>query len=365
MMKSTRIKGFDGLRAIAVTAVFFGHMRPVNIQLGSMAVYMFFVLSGFLITGILSEHRKAVEKGSNTFSEMMIFYYRRSLRIFPVYFAVLAIFTLWIFVRDNAMPSGLWAYILYVANLWQINNNSCDVMLCHFWSLSIEEQFYVFLAPMLLYIAFSQHIKIMIATFIIGIALIVAAPYYAHTSTEKYLFSLGNFSMLAAGGIMSLLFRRGYVEKLSPFIGIFSLAVIFLFIFGSNQVRLNFPIGFSLFFILTIICIALGVTWIVVNQESIVVKVLEFGPLVKLGTISYGFYLIHPGAIHGWRYLVHWPEFMVNSLSKNMLAAISASIVFSVTTLLSALSWKYLEKPILRHRDRFNPHKVADVERVL
>ena len=359
MSTNNRIKGFDGLRAIAVTAVFFGHMRPVSIPAGAMAVYLFFVLSGFLITGILSDHRKTVESGGSAFSEMVVFYYRRSLRIFPIYFAVLAAFTVWIYVRDQEMPNGLWSYIIYVANLWQIKNGTCDMMLCHFWSLSIEEQFYVFLAPLLLYIAFAHHIKILLATFFVGIAFIFAASFYTGLPEQKYLLSLGNFSMLAAGGLASLLYRRGLIKSLSSVAGLVALVVIAAFLFGSSKVNAISPMGFSVLFSITIISLAIGVLWIVLNQQSIVVRALEWWPIARLGTISYGFYLMHPGAIHSWRYLVHWPEFMVMHLSKNSLAAISATIVFSVTVAASALSWRYFEKPILRYRNKFDPRKVT------
>ena len=358
MNTTKRIKGFDGLRAIAVTAVFFGHMRPVSVPLGAMAVYMFFVLSGFLISGILSEHRASVEKGGNAFGEMATFYYRRSLRIFPIYFAVLFSFAFWIWLQSDHLPAGLWSYILYVANIWQIDNGTCDVLLCHFWSLSIEEQFYVFLAPLLLYVAFSRHIHVLVSIFVISVAFIFLAPFFAGTNTEKYLLSLGNFSMLAAGGLMSLMYRRHIIGGVSALGGTAAVAVIVLFLLTGQLVKTFSPHLYSMFFVLMILGLATGLCWIVFHQESIVVQLLEWRPLAYLGTISYGFYLMHPGAIHTWRGLVHWPESLTEMLSKNSLAAISATIVFSATFIASHISWKFFEKPILKHRNRFDFSKV-------
>jgi peptidoglycan/LPS O-acetylase OafA/YrhL len=88
-----RIRGFDGLRAIAVLMVFLQHrVLGSRAEAGHLGVWIFFALSGFLITGILSAQRRTIEAGASEFLvELKRFLLRRTLRIFPVYYLLLAI----------------------------------------------------------------------------------------------------------------------------------------------------------------------------------------------------------------------------------------------------------------------------------
>ena len=93
-MKSARIRGFDGLRALAFLLVFISHKAPspLSDRYGTAGVWIFFVLSGFLITRILAEARGGIEAGRSDFSASLCrFYIRRTARIFPVYYAFLAV----------------------------------------------------------------------------------------------------------------------------------------------------------------------------------------------------------------------------------------------------------------------------------
>jgi len=87
-----RIRGFDGIRALAVLAVFLGHRTPLHAtQIGHAGVLAFFALSGFLIVGILHKARLAIERGDGTFADAFgRFFKRRTLRIFPIYYLTLA-----------------------------------------------------------------------------------------------------------------------------------------------------------------------------------------------------------------------------------------------------------------------------------
>ena len=85
------IKGFDGIRALAVIVVFFNHWTAFgrDYHTGDYGVWTFFVLSGFLIIRALHRDRIRVEKGASAKSAILEFYGRRALRIFPVYYATL------------------------------------------------------------------------------------------------------------------------------------------------------------------------------------------------------------------------------------------------------------------------------------
>jgi len=155
-----KLQSLDGLRAIAIILVFLCHMQyhipPVNlpavvlrayVSQGWMGVDLFFVLSGFLITGILLDTREA----RNYFRG---FYLRRILRIFPLYYLVL-IAVIFAGIRLNnpafttklPLPADRWLYFCYLTNwlaLWKAHWGLHYVnYLAHFWSLAVEEQFYL------------------------------------------------------------------------------------------------------------------------------------------------------------------------------------------------------------------------------
>src|SRR5579863_7613015 len=153
---SRHLPSLDGLRGVAVLLVLIGHFAYVPIALkgipgkifalthaGWTGVELFFVLSGFLITGILLDSKGAENYVSS-------FYIRRALRILPLYYgAVLVAFVLLPLLGRAGLPGlspefnpdQLW-YWFYAGN-WAWNWNHCYQPFAHFWSLAVEEQFYL------------------------------------------------------------------------------------------------------------------------------------------------------------------------------------------------------------------------------
>lgn len=131
---ATRIAQLDGLRALAIAGVMLFHSefafleRTVPLWLG---VHLFFVLSGFLITGILLRGERSAEFVGG-------FYIRRALRLFPLYYLVFAIMALFSQELREAWPY----YTFYSANIWIFKNMRWGAG-GHFWTLSVEEQFYL------------------------------------------------------------------------------------------------------------------------------------------------------------------------------------------------------------------------------
>ncbi|RUX02716.1 acyltransferase, partial [Mesorhizobium sp. M2A.F.Ca.ET.037.01.1.1] len=139
-MTNARDIQLDALRGVAVTLVLYSHfLAPGGSSfVGHLGVRLFFVLSGFLITRLLLDARDTSAFASGP--ALRSFYARRMLRIFPPYFAVLAL--AW-FASEQSRPSLAW-HALYLSNFWYARQNDWTPwLLCHFWSLSIEEQFYL------------------------------------------------------------------------------------------------------------------------------------------------------------------------------------------------------------------------------
>src|ERR1700690_2129617 len=164
--------GLDGLRAIAFLLVFLLHAD--NLGIGWVGVQLFFVLSGFLITGILIDLKKDFS-GKDYFVK---FYARRFLRIFPLYyfylFLILAL-TSWLENSNFATPQmelyrAQFPFALgYVYNFFWMTTTNLSPFLSHFWSLCIEEQFYIFW-PLLIFIVPEKRLKeLFIAAILAGL----------------------------------------------------------------------------------------------------------------------------------------------------------------------------------------------------
>jgi peptidoglycan/LPS O-acetylase OafA/YrhL len=139
-----RMLQLDGLRGLAVLGVLAWHWIPWYLAycpLGVISVRVFFTLSGFLITGILLRARRDNEREQGPWwAPVRHFYIRRVMRIFPLYYAVLAI------ILIGGVPAArehfAW-HMLYLSNVLQAKMNDIGGSTGHFWSLSVEEQFYL------------------------------------------------------------------------------------------------------------------------------------------------------------------------------------------------------------------------------
>src|SRR5438093_1124683 len=142
--RATHLPALDGLRAVAVFTVIVYHFG-INAVPGDLGVSAFFVLSGFLITWLLLR-----EHAANGTVSLRRFYTRRVLRIFPAYYAFLAVSFAIDSVRGQPWGSSLGlSSLFYLVNYYNALNGHPVTSIAHAWSLGIEEQFYL-LWPMLL-----------------------------------------------------------------------------------------------------------------------------------------------------------------------------------------------------------------------
>ena len=151
---SRRLPQLDGLRALAATAVILSHTAPVDrvnlTFLGPLAVRLFFVLSGFLITGILLDARAQCESGEiGRFRALRTFYARRCLRIFPVYYLVLLL--AWLIGIHGLRENIFWA-LAYLTNVHFALDRAWHGAGQHLWTLAVEEQFYLIWPTLILFL---------------------------------------------------------------------------------------------------------------------------------------------------------------------------------------------------------------------
>src|SRR5262249_15573796 len=143
----------DGLRAFAVGAVlihhFFKPARIGGVDFALLGVWLFFVLSGFLITGILLRLRDQVDhSGYPSGFALRQFYIRRFLRIFPLYYSVL--FMAATIDLGDVRDTILW-HLAYISNYLFATRQDWGSITAHFWSLSVEEQFYILWPVLILF----------------------------------------------------------------------------------------------------------------------------------------------------------------------------------------------------------------------
>jgi peptidoglycan/LPS O-acetylase OafA/YrhL len=303
-MTNDRVAGFDGIRALAVIAVVLTHYGAyasmtdsalLPMVHGTTGVRAFFVLSGFLITGLLL--REYRDSGGINYLDFLA---RRALRIVPLYFLFLSLVTLLFFFGYwQTNPKGLPYAWLYAYNF--VPPALYAPLLAHTWSLAVEEHFYL-LWPIALMLLLPR--RRALVGFTVVCALLSAAAYFVFTrwlDLKGYFFDrwtpVAAFSLLV-GCLAALLVN---FERTGDRIA------------AACQSRSYVAIGMMLFLTPTLIYfvpllahrvapahlalnlqsagIAMLLVWLVFNQRSTVVAGLEMAPLKYIGKISYGIYI--------------------------------------------------------------------------
>ena len=238
-MRDKRFGQLDALRAFAVLAVVAHHTFDVQRQAwasyGARGVQLFFVISGFLITGILIDARRDAETlGAPKAQVFRSFYARRALRIFPVYYVTLAIGTL---IGIAGMREHLGWNLLYLSN-WRIALDGHWGTVTHVWSLAVEEQFYLFW-PFVVLLAPRR-----LLPWAIGSMIFVAVVTRVMLTAETDMWSDGInivtpavLDSLGLGGLLALLWRASSnADRIVTWIGALA-AVVFAIGLVTSQVE--------------------------------------------------------------------------------------------------------------------------------
>lgn len=366
-VKRHRFLVLDGIRGLAIIGVLLTHGSSMIdnrlagrlFQIGWSGVDLFFVLSGFLITGILIDTKAAVNRGHS-------FYARRVLRIFPIYYLTVAVVliaqTRWAWLATTAdMPSLLdrLSYVFYFKDLvpfWQ-HGSSHQTLLSHFWSLSVEEQFY-FVWPLLVW-----HLPTKTIYKLCGVALcftlalrIVTGPYFGYTTWM--LFSpFTRSDGLFAGSALAALLASGYRPSKKLLIGLTaagSLALVVVGLTGHEQFYYGGPymgtIGLSslaiLFAVLIAYCLEFG--------HAPLPRALQAGWLRAFGRYSYGLYVFHLPVYYLVDHLAK-DQWSITIPQTGFYSFLHLGVLIGISYAVAWLSFNYFEQPFLRLKRRFEP----------
>jgi peptidoglycan/LPS O-acetylase OafA/YrhL len=289
----------DGLRGIAIVLVILYHNFDFVwlFRIGWIGVDLFFVLSGFLITGILLKEKEGANYPGN-------FYMRRVLRIFPIYYLIFILFVFVLpgivtypvdigFVRSN--QGWFWFFLQnwLVIFTHQINNGFLD----HFWSLGLEEQFYL-LWPWIIFLLKSpQRIIRFLIIVLTGLLLLRLAVWAIQIKDLNYiaLFRFTRIDALCVGGILAVFRFQGH-KTLRPFDKKLLLAffIVVLIILPLIKLMLNWKLPYEACCLFPLFAVFFGmVLQASFNVHGILFKALNNILLKSLGKISYGLYLFH------------------------------------------------------------------------
>jgi peptidoglycan/LPS O-acetylase OafA/YrhL len=333
----------DTLRLIAVMLVFHFHAGVFlqhngnSFPYGALGVQIFFVLSGFLITRIL----EANQTGSLP-ADLKTFYIRRCLRIFPAYYLLISLLLL---IGQLPFPAYQFTYLF---NLKVFLDKGFTGTIVHFWSLCVEEQFYL-LYPLALLLT-PKRFRVYLLSILLVASMV--ANYFAskNFSDRPYYMLLpvcGQF--LLWGCLAGHAQLRGWGNKVSGTL----LMIIGLILQAIDQYFVLTTTGFAdtndLFwfrqYTLSALSIALFVLGLWETKNGIVLMVFNYRPFAYLGKVSYGIYLYHPFAFVIYMMLCYFFP-----LFKTMNGEL---VAFIVTIVWSILSWQFFESRVLKLKERF------------
>jgi peptidoglycan/LPS O-acetylase OafA/YrhL len=341
-MGSSRDTQLDALRAVAVLMVMYAHFFAADgfSFWGHIGVRLFFVLSGFLITRLLLEARSAAEFEAGP--ALRSFYIRRALRIFPPYFAVLGF--VWLVDLEHSRGSLVW-HALYLSNFWYaLRNEWTPWVLCHFWSLSIEEQFYI-AWPLIVLLAPRRRLEsICIGAILLSLAYRFYWPIAGTPALARDLLPPASMDALASGALLAAYRSRTAALPQWLRLGWPAFAAAFFILQWFVPAPANPVQEWGRWLLLQVLPLAPLVVVVASCSSGIGGyrgKLLELRPILALGRTSYGVYLYHPILLS--LAVMSQPWIPVNVSSQGPGRFLVAG---TATLIVASVSWLVFEKPL-------------------
>lgn len=342
VMENTRDTQLDALRAVAVTMVMYSHFFAAGGSSfwGHIGVRLFFVLSGFLITRLLLEARAAA--AFETGPALRSFYIRRGLRIFPPYFAVLAF--VWLVDLEQSRGSLVW-HALYLSNFWYALHNDWNPwVLCHFWSLSIEEQFYIAWPLVVLLAPRRRFEQICIGVIALSLAYRFYWPLTANTALARDLLPPASMDALATGALLACWRSRGAAVPQWMRLGWPAFAAAFLVIEWFIPAPADPMLEWAHWLVRQILPLVPLMVIVAACSNGLggtIGKLLDLPPLLGLGRISYGVYLYHPILLSLAVKLQPWIPLNVSEQGPGRFLVAGAATIVA-----ASISWVVFERPL-------------------
>jgi peptidoglycan/LPS O-acetylase OafA/YrhL len=342
-VRAPHMPALDGFRAVAAFSVVLAHGTGLTLFDGVTA---FFVLSGFLITTLLLREREATGAVS-----VRAFYLRRTLRIFPAYYACVAASYLIDHVAGNPWPSGLApSAVAYVVNYFNAFHGHPNTSIAHLWSLGVEEQFYLLWPAVFIVLA-----RFGLTFLRSGLVVLILAGvawrsllYFGGFVGQAYLYNAfdARFDNLAIGCLLAVVATNVRTAAIATRIGasawmpLVTLGLMAVVLTGTSSIARHL-IGFTVYAAL----VGVLIVQLLQLRGSRLWSWLDFAPIRFLGAISYPIYLYHGWGLGVGEWLTVLPPF----------GRFVAGTIFTVAGAIG--SFYVVERPFLTLKRRFTPRR--------
>ena len=346
-------KHIAGLRATAILLVILSHFGVPGFSGGFIGVDVFFVISGFLITGILTrEYQQSIDPSTGRGRiSLGNFYRRRAKRILPASIVVLVVTLTWVFFNLNhfrfiaVFKDFLWS-LFFAANI-NFSLQDSDYFqtetlspLLHFWSLAVEEQFY-FVWPAILILALSwqgrhwQKRVLWLLVWVTAASLLCMVLLFIYQPVSAYYLLPSRAWELGVGAIAGLLVNHFGLHERIPRMPAWLLNLAGVALVASMFLVTSTNFGFTMIVpvLLTTILIVFAGDG---SGRSVVAGILGWAPMQFIGKISYSLYL--------W----HWPVWILAGQVGYLKTAWGVAIAIAVIFVCSTMSFYIVEQPFLR-----------------
>ena len=355
MASSKRISSLDGLRAVSIAAVLLAHttwtlssngvmagVGPQVAALAALGVRVFFVISGFLITGLLLKEEQ--QAGSISLTG---FYMRRCLRIWPVYFCYIGV----VFLVSHHSASIPWSTFVsaltFTTHLWGQWQSANCWPLAHTWSLAIEEQFYLLWPTLLLLLARRPRFRWGVVWSVIGGALVIRPLIYkfvSHEAAGDLFITQGDCIMIGCLAALAVQFHPGsvtaFVQRRTYLGRICAAALILLSCFA-------LPPRVSIIISPTVesFCAAYLIVSLALVPRGLDYAFLNFSVIKWIGRLSYSLYM--------WQQLFLVPAAIATDVPvlNSWVIRFPQNLILAFCT--AVASYYLVEKPFLSLKDRF------------
>ena len=353
-MTNKHIVQLDGLRFFAVLMVMVAHWlqwqwsNPILMNTPFVhGVTLFFVLSGFLITRILLNNRDEFnEKGLKKGYLLKNFYIRRFFRIFPIYYLLIIGFYLFNYKNTGEILPWL---LTYTSNIYQSINNVYVGDFNHFWSLAVEEQFYLFWPFLILFLKPNRILLVILVTILISLLTRGYLFLYVGKWMATAYFTISCMHALGLGALLAYIkiYKPNIENKLSHPFWLYLTLIIYVVLL---IVQVKFNMGWSreifddFFFAILAFFIILRASE---NRFTGILKfILENKFVTYSGKISYGLYVYHLFIPTLFLYIS--PKIGI-SISNKYTYFVAC---YFLTFLVAHISWKLIESPINKLKDK-------------
>ena len=345
----------DSLRFIAVALVIISHWVPQHVlnslPNGTLGVDFFFVLSGFLITrNLILDKSKLSKEEISAGKVIKNFYLRRTLRIFPLYYFVLiGLFLL----KSEIFSGGFSWFFFYVPNILVFKMQNWVESLSHFWSLAVEEQFYLFWPLIIIIIPLHRLNLTMLLTIVVSMLFKVGLFLFTNYSFTEVI-ALSCFDLFAVGGLLAMnLDKFACIWSKIP---VWQKWIIYLGLILISSICFKWFSPLFNFFIGTISLLL--ILYVTIPKDGKAKKVLDLKLFKFLGKISYGLYVYHNFMPYFLRCLMGTEERYPIAPLSGLLPVFDQPYIFLMVSLsmlivVATISWFVLERPFLMLKKYF------------